>query len=85
MGRETIRVALPLEPEADPAKVLRELEERLGRPLMRPTLVRGARVLALCLTAEELDLARQIRGVRDVREELPTEPPRPVRPRLEER
>ena len=85
MDGDTVRVVLSLAPGTDPGQVLRELEERLGHPAERPLWLRGVRVLALRLGKGELDLARQIDGVLDAQEEHPTELPRPVRPRLEER
>ena len=85
MGRDTIRAALALDPGAEPEQVLRELEERSGHPPERPMWLRGARVLALCLREGELELARGLHGVRELRQERPIEPPRPVRPRQEER
>ncbi|MBR5094445.1 MAG: hypothetical protein IK095_05070 [Oscillospiraceae bacterium] len=80
-----IRAALSLAPDADPEQVLRELEKTLGHPAELLMHIRSVRVLVLRLEQSELEMARQVPGVRSAVEERPLDTPRPVLPRLDER
>lgn len=79
------RVSVALAPGAEKEEVLAAMEEALGRRPELVVYVRGARVLSLLLRPNELELVRQIPGVRQARTERRVElPPRPMQPKARE-
>lgn len=85
MERKILRVSLAMEPDIREEELLAALEEALGHPPDCVWSLRGARVLSCRMTAEEMDIARRVPGVRSVRPEQRAElPPRPFPPRVKE-
>ncbi len=85
MKPELRRVSLALEPDAQEAALLAALEQALGHAPELVWRLRGARVLSCRMTAEEMEIARRVPGIRSVREEQRAELiPRPFPPRKTE-
>ncbi len=82
---DRIRAAVRLEPGMEPDAVLAAIEERLGRCPRQVWRLGGGRVLSLWIGRGELELIRQIPGVRSAQEEGKFAPPHPALPRREEK